>query len=210
MLPVRVSAFYYRDCLDIPLRHAAVRNTRGLPRDVRDKIVRGVEWRVRPLTLQPLYPFIPKQVPMGRSKTTVLQLAGYYMYIVPIPRCIFVTLPCWYSGELPQAQRVLALCGKGRGSATASETCAAAAACFDHCENVTLCSCELLHVACRDERLGADAVRMCLAAGADVRCLFRPPMFLCNNRSGARPVRRCAVVELQARERGDSTSSAAR
>ncbi len=48
----------------------------GLPRDVRDRIVRGVEWRV----------------PMGRFKTSVLQLAAFHMYAHRFPRCIFVTL----------------------------------------------------------------------------------------------------------------------
>lgn len=52
-----------------------------------------------------------------------------------------------YAGDHDQALRVLTLCGKSKSGVVASE---------------------LLHVACRDERLGADAVSMCLKAGADV------------------------------------------
>lgn len=89
---------------------------------------------------------------MGRFKTSVLQLAGFYMCVTLFPQLFCVTFCGMYSGELQQAQRVLQLCGKGRGGAVASEASEGAL-----CEIVTLCACELLHVACRDERLGADA-----------------------------------------------------
>ncbi len=77
-----------------------VRNAHGLPRDVRDRIVTGVEWRVRlshyirlqyntTTAPQPHHNHLAHhirhspppsvQVPMGRSKTSVLQLAGFYM-----------------------------------------------------------------------------------------------------------------------------------
>ncbi len=105
-----------------------------------------------------------------------------------------------FSGEQQQALRVLTLCGKGRSGAVASEE--VLRACGILCGIVMLGACELLHVACRDERLGADA------GSQQVYGLFYlkrnyslSPPCSCHVpscwRRRARPVRRCASVELQ-------------
>jgi hypothetical protein len=82
-----------------------------------------VEGAVNGAAIDSFLLFNVEQVPMGRSKTSVLQLAGFYMYPELFPALCFCHGLSMYSGELQQALRVLALCGKGRGGATASEAC---------------------------------------------------------------------------------------
>ncbi len=110
----------------IPVHDARIRNARGLPRDVRDKIMRGVEWRVRPLASQPVSVSMFGRCPWGASRPPCCSWPASTCIELYIPesvlRCCCADNANMYSGELQHAQRVLALCGKGRGGATASET----------------------------------------------------------------------------------------